>query len=91
MVPRKSGTILFTASSVTETYGNAPHPYTASKAAVVGLMKNLCGIGGARDPGELDFTGWGSDADGDELNGDGSEGDTGVGIGEGELERDGSG
>ncbi|CAN1138186.1 Short chain aldehyde dehydrogenase 1 [Linum perenne] len=51
MVPRKSGTILFTASSVTETYGNAPHPYTASKAAVVGLMKNLCvelGVHGIR-------------------------------------------
>ncbi|CAN0871445.1 Short chain aldehyde dehydrogenase 1 [Linum grandiflorum] len=42
MVPQKSGTILFTASSVTETYGNAPHAYTASKAATVGLMKNLC-------------------------------------------------
>ncbi|CAI0438134.1 unnamed protein product [Linum tenue] len=41
MIPEKSGVILFTASSVTTTFGNAPHAYTASKHAVVGLMKNL--------------------------------------------------
>ncbi|CAN1772490.1 Short chain aldehyde dehydrogenase 1 [Linum perenne] len=42
MIPRNSGCILFTASSVTDTHGISAHPYSASKTAVVGLMKNLC-------------------------------------------------
>ncbi|CAI0440982.1 unnamed protein product, partial [Linum tenue] len=42
MVPRRRGVILFTASVVTETYGYFAHPYTASKHALVGLMRNLC-------------------------------------------------
>ncbi|CAI0402244.1 unnamed protein product [Linum tenue] len=42
MVPKCSGTILFTGSAVTASYGLAPHNYTASKHAVVGLTKNLC-------------------------------------------------
>ncbi|CAN0879307.1 Short chain aldehyde dehydrogenase 1 [Linum grandiflorum] len=42
MVPRKRGSILFTASVVTAgVHGQAPHVYTASKHAVVGLVKNL--------------------------------------------------
>ncbi|KAF5470760.1 hypothetical protein F2P56_011251 [Juglans regia] len=42
MIPAKRGTILFTASSVTQSQGMASHTYTASKHAVVGLTKNLC-------------------------------------------------
>ncbi|CAN0856774.1 Short chain aldehyde dehydrogenase 1, partial [Linum grandiflorum] len=42
MVPKQRGTILFTLSVVTEAYGCGTHPYTASKHALVGLMKNLC-------------------------------------------------
>ncbi|KAF5470763.1 hypothetical protein F2P56_011254 [Juglans regia] len=42
MIPAKRGTILFTASSVTQSHGIASHTYTASKHAVVGLTKNLC-------------------------------------------------
>nr|KYP37090.1 Xanthoxin dehydrogenase [Cajanus cajan] len=42
MVPRKRGSIVFTASVVSATHVGLPHPYTASKHAVVGLMKNLC-------------------------------------------------
>ncbi|CAI0441191.1 unnamed protein product [Linum tenue] len=41
MVPNGSGNIIFTASSVAATHGISSHPYSASKAAVVGLMKNL--------------------------------------------------
>ncbi|KAL2345269.1 hypothetical protein Fmac_006554 [Flemingia macrophylla] len=42
MVPRKRGSIVFTASVASATDVGLPHPYTASKHAVVGLMKNLC-------------------------------------------------
>ncbi|KAG6678619.1 hypothetical protein I3842_14G089500 [Carya illinoinensis] len=42
MIPAKRGTILFTASSTTQSHGMASHTYTASKHAVVGLTKNLC-------------------------------------------------
>ncbi|XP_040993551.1 secoisolariciresinol dehydrogenase-like [Juglans microcarpa x Juglans regia] len=42
MIPAKRGTILFTASNVTQSHGMASHTYTASKHAVVGLTKNLC-------------------------------------------------
>ncbi|CAI0556165.1 unnamed protein product [Linum tenue] len=42
MVPQKGGTILLTGSAVTANYGMVPHVYTASKHAVVGLVKNLC-------------------------------------------------
>ncbi|CAN0838189.1 Short chain aldehyde dehydrogenase 1 [Linum grandiflorum] len=43
MIPAKiRGNILLTASSTTASYGLAPHSYTASKQAVVGLTKNLC-------------------------------------------------
>ncbi|CAN0847625.1 Short chain aldehyde dehydrogenase 1 [Linum grandiflorum] len=41
MIPRNSGSILFTASSVVDTYGISAHPYLAAKNAVAGLMKNL--------------------------------------------------
>ncbi|CAI0402250.1 unnamed protein product [Linum tenue] len=41
MVPAGKGSIVFTASSVTRSYGQGPHAYTASKHAVVGLTKNL--------------------------------------------------
>ncbi|CAL1386499.1 unnamed protein product [Linum trigynum] len=41
MVPNGSGNIIFTASSVAATHGISSHQYSASKAAVVGLMKNL--------------------------------------------------
>ncbi|KAF5470758.1 hypothetical protein F2P56_011249, partial [Juglans regia] len=41
MIPEKKGNIIFNASSVTQSQGMAPHPYTASKHAVVGLTKNL--------------------------------------------------
>ncbi|TKY61947.1 Secoisolariciresinol dehydrogenase [Spatholobus suberectus] len=42
MVPRKRGSIVFTSSAVSVTHAGSPHAYTASKHAVVGLMKNLC-------------------------------------------------
>lgn len=42
MVPARQGVILFTASVASENSGESPHAYTASKHAVVGLMKNLC-------------------------------------------------
>ncbi|XP_040993536.1 secoisolariciresinol dehydrogenase-like [Juglans microcarpa x Juglans regia] len=42
MIPAKRGSILFTASSVTQSHGIASHTYTASKHAVAGLTKNLC-------------------------------------------------
>ncbi|CAN0847626.1 (+)-borneol dehydrogenase 1 [Linum grandiflorum] len=41
MIPEKRGSIVFTASYVTASFGDAGHAYTASKQAVVGLMKNL--------------------------------------------------
>ncbi|CAL1372247.1 unnamed protein product [Linum trigynum] len=41
MIPRKSGSILFTASSVCSSFGVSSHPYAVAKVAVVGLMKNL--------------------------------------------------
>ncbi|CAI0455311.1 unnamed protein product [Linum tenue] len=43
MIPeKKAGTILFTASVVTDTFGLFAHTYTASKHGQVGLVKNLC-------------------------------------------------
>ncbi|KAF5772880.1 putative secoisolariciresinol dehydrogenase [Helianthus annuus] len=42
MIPAKRGVILFTSSSASVVSGEAPHAYTVSKHAVVGLMKNLC-------------------------------------------------
>ncbi|KAJ0848701.1 putative secoisolariciresinol dehydrogenase [Helianthus annuus] len=42
MIPAKCGVILFTSSSASVVSGEAPHAYTVSKHAVVGLMKNLC-------------------------------------------------
>ena len=42
MIPTKKGSILFTSSVASVTAGEASHCYTASKHAVVGLMKNLC-------------------------------------------------
>ncbi|GAB2272144.1 hypothetical protein Dimus_006964 [Dionaea muscipula] len=42
MVPAKKGVILFTASSLAVTAGIGSHAYSASKAGVVGLMRNLC-------------------------------------------------
>ncbi|KAM7496810.1 hypothetical protein LguiA_021224 [Lonicera macranthoides] len=41
MIPAKKGCVLFNASVDTETYGDVPHTYTASKNAMVGLSKNL--------------------------------------------------
>ncbi|KAH7855249.1 hypothetical protein Vadar_022886 [Vaccinium darrowii] len=42
MIPAKKGSILFTSSVASVTYGDAPHAYSAAKHAVVGLAKNLC-------------------------------------------------
>ncbi|KZV24567.1 secoisolariciresinol dehydrogenase-like [Dorcoceras hygrometricum] len=42
MIPAKKGSIVFTSSVASVTYGDVPHPYVASKCAVVGLTKNLC-------------------------------------------------
>ncbi|CAI0402271.1 unnamed protein product, partial [Linum tenue] len=42
MAPRKRGCILFTSSVASVSFGEVPHPYSASKSAVVGLAKNLC-------------------------------------------------
>ncbi|XP_019187238.1 PREDICTED: secoisolariciresinol dehydrogenase-like [Ipomoea nil] len=44
MVPPagRGGVILFTSSAASVTAGVMPHPYTASKHAIVGLTKNLC-------------------------------------------------
>lgn len=42
MIPAKSGVILFMSSVASVSCGLSPHPYTMSKHAVVGLMKNLC-------------------------------------------------
>ncbi|KAG2670505.1 hypothetical protein I3760_14G088400 [Carya illinoinensis] len=41
MILEKKGTIIFTASSVTQSQGMGSHTYTASKHALVGLTKNL--------------------------------------------------
>ncbi|XP_075507858.1 secoisolariciresinol dehydrogenase-like [Primulina tabacum] len=42
MIPAKKGSIVFTSSVASVTYGDVPHPYVASKCAVVGLANNLC-------------------------------------------------
>ncbi|XP_073157376.1 secoisolariciresinol dehydrogenase-like [Henckelia pumila] len=42
MIPAKKGSIVFTSSVASVSYGDVPHPYVASKCAVVGLAKNLC-------------------------------------------------
>ncbi|KNA21954.1 hypothetical protein SOVF_038590 [Spinacia oleracea] len=42
MIQGKSGVILFTSSIAAITAGQAPHAYTVSKHAIIGLMKNLC-------------------------------------------------
>ncbi|KAF7147124.1 hypothetical protein RHSIM_Rhsim03G0068900 [Rhododendron simsii] len=42
MIPAKNGSIIFTSSVASATYGDVPHAYSASKHAVVGLAKNLC-------------------------------------------------
>ncbi|KAK9156809.1 hypothetical protein Scep_003383 [Stephania cephalantha] len=43
MIPAKKGSIIFTASVSSVIGGHdVPHPYAASKHAVVGLAKNLC-------------------------------------------------
>ncbi|CAN1306702.1 Short chain aldehyde dehydrogenase 1, partial [Linum perenne] len=39
---KSGGCILFTASVASVSFGEVPHPYSASKSAVVGLTKNLC-------------------------------------------------
>ncbi|GMH28714.1 hypothetical protein Nepgr_030557 [Nepenthes gracilis] len=42
MIPAKSGVILFMSSIASVMCGESPHVYTASKHAIIGLMKNLC-------------------------------------------------
>lgn len=42
MIPAKRGVILFTSSIASILGGEAPHGYTASKHAVLGLMRSLC-------------------------------------------------
>ncbi|KAL8517707.1 hypothetical protein ACS0TY_015804 [Phlomoides rotata] len=42
MTPVGKGSIMFTSSVASVTYGDIPHAYVASKHAVVGLTKNLC-------------------------------------------------
>ncbi|XP_059281076.1 short chain aldehyde dehydrogenase 1-like [Lycium ferocissimum] len=41
MIPAKKGSIIFTSSVASVTYGDAAHTYLASKHAIVGLAKNL--------------------------------------------------
>ncbi|CAN1162501.1 Secoisolariciresinol dehydrogenase [Linum perenne] len=54
MVPEKRGCILFTASFAAVSHGfGVPHPYTASKSAVVGMTKNLCVELGHISPGGI--------------------------------------
>ncbi|KAH7554136.1 hypothetical protein ACOSQ2_029148 [Xanthoceras sorbifolium] len=51
MIPAKRGSIIFTSSVASVSFGDATHTYAASKNAVVGLTKNLCvemGIHGIR-------------------------------------------
>ncbi|KAH6762155.1 hypothetical protein C2S52_019588 [Perilla frutescens var. hirtella] len=51
MIPANRGSIVFTSSVASVTYGEVPHAYVASKQAVVGLTKNLCiemGVHGIR-------------------------------------------
>ncbi|XP_047332255.1 secoisolariciresinol dehydrogenase-like [Impatiens glandulifera] len=42
MIPTRKGSIIFTASCVSEVVGLASHIYTSTKHALVGLTKNLC-------------------------------------------------
>ncbi|KAH7854215.1 hypothetical protein Vadar_011439 [Vaccinium darrowii] len=42
MIPATKGSIVFTSSVASATYGDVSHAYSASKHAVVGLAKNLC-------------------------------------------------
>ncbi|KAF3441605.1 hypothetical protein FNV43_RR15520 [Rhamnella rubrinervis] len=42
MIPARRGSIVFTSSVASVIHGDVPHPYAASKHAVVGLTKNLC-------------------------------------------------
>ncbi|KAH7853530.1 hypothetical protein Vadar_003648 [Vaccinium darrowii] len=42
MIPAKKGSILFTSSIASATYGDVSHAHSAMKQAVVGLTKNLC-------------------------------------------------
>ncbi|CAI0402263.1 unnamed protein product [Linum tenue] len=53
MAPRKRGCILFTSSVASVSFGEVPHPYSASKSAVVGLAKNLCVELGSISPGAI--------------------------------------
>ncbi|KAL5806488.1 hypothetical protein ACOSQ4_029221 [Xanthoceras sorbifolium] len=51
MIPAKRGSIIFTSSVASVSFGDVTHTYAASKNAVVGLTKNLCvemGIHGIR-------------------------------------------
>ncbi|XP_038876486.1 tropinone reductase-like 1 [Benincasa hispida] len=41
MIPQKNGCILFTSSATTNISGISTHPYTASKCAILGLVRNL--------------------------------------------------
>ncbi|XP_031128166.1 secoisolariciresinol dehydrogenase-like [Ipomoea triloba] len=41
MIPARKGSVIFTSSVASVTYGDVPHEYSASKHAVVGLAKNL--------------------------------------------------
>ncbi|XP_060200921.1 short chain aldehyde dehydrogenase 1-like [Lycium barbarum] len=41
MIPAKKGSIIFTSSVASVTYGDVSHTYSASKHAIVGLAKNL--------------------------------------------------
>ncbi|KAK4804106.1 hypothetical protein SAY86_003923 [Trapa natans] len=41
MIPAKKGSILFTSSAASVTYGDVSHVYSASKHAIVGVAKNL--------------------------------------------------
>lgn len=42
MIPARKGSILFSSSCASVVHGDAPHAYTVSKHALVGLTKNLC-------------------------------------------------
>ncbi|XP_061355161.1 short chain aldehyde dehydrogenase 1-like [Gastrolobium bilobum] len=42
MIPEKKGSIIFTSSAASVTHPGTLHEYTASKHALVGLVKNLC-------------------------------------------------
>ncbi|CAA2992352.1 Hypothetical predicted protein [Olea europaea subsp. europaea] len=71
MILAKIGVILFTSSNASIVSGEFPHSYAVSKHAVVGLMKNVCGIRAVWDTSELHITRCGCGTTTDKSNGRG--------------------